>query len=85
MMARAPRYEEFLDAEWLRTRYVDEGLSTDQIAELIGFDVKPASVGYWLAKHGIPLRPKSSKSPAGRPRRGRPHDIRWDSSQKGAW
>ena len=67
-MANEPLYPELRDADWLRARYVDEGLSQDQIAELLGFECARATVGQWLRRHGIPARPISAGAPHGRPR-----------------
>lgn len=42
------------DEEWMRVKYVEEGLSTIQMAELC--DVDASVVNYWLDKHGIGAR-----------------------------
>jgi hypothetical protein len=44
-------------ADWLREKYVADGLSTYQIARLVGRD--PKTVWAWLKKHGIPLRKRN--------------------------
>ena len=49
-------YPELGDAEWLRARYVDDGLSADKIAELVDFDCHRQSVWNALCRHGIPRR-----------------------------
>ncbi len=44
--------------EWLRQKYLVEGLDTTQIAHLVGRD--PKSVWNWLKDFGIPTRPRGS-------------------------
>ena len=61
-----PKYPELLNGDWLYARYVEDGLSLDQIAELIGFDVPAGTVAYWLGKHGIPTRANTRRAPNGR-------------------
>ena len=61
------KYPDLLNAEWLRARYWDDGLSADQIAELIDFDCAQATVNKWLHRHGIPLRDRTELAPNGRP------------------
>lgn len=60
------KYPELQDPAWLRARYVEDGLSLDGIAELVDFDCSAVTVGYWMRKHGIPARPRTSRAPAGR-------------------
>ena len=60
-MGRPPKYPELQDADWLRARYVTEGLSTIEIAEMLDFDCAPTTVGNWLRKHGIPARPPTGR------------------------
>ncbi len=62
------KYPDLLNAEWLRARYWDDGLSADQIAELLGFECSQATVGKWLRHHGIPTRGSGEPSPSGRPK-----------------
>lgn len=45
-------------AEWLRAHYVQQGLSTGDIAALAG--VTDAAIIFWLDKHGIPRRTVSA-------------------------
>lgn len=42
------------DAEWLRRKYHDEGLSTYEMADLIGKSAE--AVSYWMDKHNIQFR-----------------------------
>ena len=84
-MAGCPRYPELQDPDWLRARYIDEGLSADQIAEMLGFECASQSVLYWLRKHNIPARPQAAPAPHGRPRPGRPRESRWNAEKWGAW
>lgn len=44
------------DANWLRAKYVDEGLSADEIALLVSRNAK--SVWNWLKWYGIATRPR---------------------------
>lgn len=48
------RYPELSDCEWLNRHYVERGLSTREVGDLIG--CTPSAVGYALARHGIPRR-----------------------------
>lgn len=65
-VGRPPKYPELQDPEWLRARYVVDGLSADQIAEMIDFDCTTTTVRNWLRRHGIPLRPSTEQAPNGR-------------------
>ncbi len=51
---QAVRHQALTDAAWLRQKYGAEGLSTYQIAKLVGHD--PKTVYSWLKRHGIPTR-----------------------------
>lgn len=51
------RYQELQDGEWLRQKYEAEGLSTKQIADLVGSPC-PTVVGDALSRHGIQKRNK---------------------------
>jgi hypothetical protein len=44
------------DGDWLRARYVDDGLDCVQIGALLGRD--PKTVWSWLKFYGIPTRPR---------------------------
>lgn len=41
----------YRDEQWLREKYVDEGLLQREIAELCG--CSPRTISYWLDKHGV--------------------------------
>ena len=47
----------YRDKEWLFQKYVDEKLSTQQIARMLG--CSDGTVWQWLKKHNIPTRSKS--------------------------
>ena len=49
-----PVFPKYLDAAFLRQKYVDEGLSTAQIAALV-FSAR-STITKYLKRHGIPLR-----------------------------
>ena len=50
-----PHHRILDDAEWLRGKYLDEGLSTTQIAKEIGASARVICT--WLERHGIERRP----------------------------
>jgi len=50
-----PKYR---DEEWLREKYWDEELSTNEIADLCG--VTNVTISNWMSKHGIEKRPRNS-------------------------
>lgn len=54
-MGRKSKYELLDNKDWLYQKYVVEGLSTNQIANL-GKAASPYSVGFRLKKYGIPMR-----------------------------
>lgn len=70
------------DPEWLRSKYVDEKLSTLEIAKLLG--VTDSAVFRYISNHGIKLRtlsearakhPKSKKQPKTSRRKGKKNQI----------
>lgn len=60
----------YRDKEWLQSQYVDQGKSSDQIAEACG--VEPATILEWLDRHGIDRRTvaESRQITESRPTRG---------------
>lgn len=55
-VGRPIRWPQLADPAWLRARYVDDELTTGEIAELIDFDCPSGTVSSWLKRHGIPAR-----------------------------
>lgn len=60
--SKQTEYPELTDAAWLRRMYVDERMSTEQIAEAIGFDVDRSSVRHALLNAGVRLRGMSESA-----------------------
>lgn len=56
---RASKYKLLNDSEWLREKYITDGLSTEQIKELVGC-ASCASVAKYLRNHNIDVRTKSA-------------------------
>lgn len=51
-------YEDLTNSEWLKTKYIDEKLTTEEIADLVGAKTSN-SVRQALLRSGIPVRNKS--------------------------
>ena len=51
---RRAKYGKLVDSKWLRQKYINEKLSQEKIAKLVG--CKPGAVSYFLYKHEIPTR-----------------------------
>ena len=50
----------YRNAEWLRTAYVEEGLTMQQLADMFG--VTPMTINDWLKKHNIETRGRGRRS-----------------------
>lgn len=68
------------DAEWLRQRYVVDGMDCVQIGAEVGRDAK--TVWAWLKKCGIPTRPRGSNAATNLLRNGRPPGFKLSDAQK---
>ena len=62
--------KQYKDKDWLKRQYLDEELSTTQIAQLC--NCSDETIRYWLTKHNIPIR---SWSKAGHLARGNYCDL----------
>lgn len=60
-MILTQEYPELLDKEWLAEHYGKLGMTADEIAEELGFEVTAASVIYYLEKAGIRRRKPSRR------------------------
>jgi hypothetical protein len=60
-MPRPAIFPELHDADWLRARYVNEGLQQSEIAALIG--CATASVGHALKRLGVTAKERSEPEP----------------------
>lgn len=54
------RAGEIMDADWLKQKYQDEGMSQSEIGDLIG--VAQSTVGLYLQEHGIDARSRGQTS-----------------------
>jgi predicted transcriptional regulator len=61
-MPRPATFHELHDAEWLRARYVNEGLQQSEIATLIGCSA--GAVGRALKRYGITVRDRNEPEPS---------------------
>jgi 5-methylcytosine-specific restriction endonuclease McrA len=55
--------DKLADESWLRDKYVEERLSTPEIAERVGRT--QAAVAYWMKKHGVEWRDSKEAAPRG--------------------
>jgi hypothetical protein len=59
-----------MDRAWIEA-LIDEGLSLEQIGELVGRD--PSTIGYWCKKHGLTPNGRAKHAARGGRRSQRPH------------
>jgi len=64
---RGLKYPQLEDCDWLRAQYVDDGMTLNQIADLVDFDCSAAYVSYALKRAGIKARPPGVHNARPRP------------------
>ncbi len=78
-----PDRDYYRDASWLSEKYVEEGLTQEEIGEICG--VCTSTISKWLRRHGIEGRNKKWKLTAPVPVRTHPHKgyVRWSDRHGG--